>query len=80
MITSTSLRHPMLRIRLDKAMREAAYASKQSGVGVAHASGIDVAHVRPCAKPSGFRFFDTHDRDITQTVLRALRSIGEMRP
>jgi hypothetical protein len=71
-ITATSLNHPRLRIRLDDAMRKAADESCEHGLGIAHASGIDVVHVRNRA--AAFRFFDARDNDITKTVIAALRS------
>ena len=73
MITSTSLRHPRLRIRLDIALKVAAANSFRSGsIGFSHASGISVVHIR---KPvhGGFQFFDMKDRNITKQVLTALR-------
>jgi hypothetical protein len=72
MITATSLCHPLLLVRIDAAMREATRKSREFGVGIAHASGIEVAHVR-CLNRSEFTFYDSHDNNITRTVISALR-------
>ena len=79
MITSTSLRHPMLRIRLDLAMRVAACKSLRHSIGVDHVSGIYVVHsrIRPgCRGTGGFTFYDSKERNITKTVLAALRGLN----
>ena len=78
MITATSLRHPILHTRLRLAMQAAGWESRRNGlVGISQASGIFVTHRRYHAngQVSGFRFFDLKDNDITQTVLKALRSV-----
>lgn len=72
MITSTSLAHPMLKIRLNLAMRAATFESaKRNDIGISHVSGIDVVHYRNRAP--AFEFYDTRDRNITPIVLAALR-------
>lgn len=70
----------MLRIRLELAMRAAAYKSRDNSIGVGHVSGIYVIHRRICrqrAGTGGFSFYDARERDITQTVLTALRGLTE---
>ena len=73
MITTTSLRHPMLRIRLDLAMKAAAWKSRAHGIGLDRVSGIHVVHNRSLV--GGFRFYDNREHDITPTVLTALRGL-----
>lgn len=74
MITKTSLKHPLLRVRLDLAMRAAAWDSRDHTIGVSCVSGITVVHRRPLG---GFVFRDAMQRNITATVRTALREIAQ---
>jgi len=69
-ITRTSLRHPTFKAKLQAAMREASNHSLIEAVGVQHVGSITIRHTRPVG---GFRFIETPNRDITTTVLAALR-------
>jgi len=69
-ITRTSLRHPTFKAKLQAAMREASNRSRISPVGVQHIGTLTIQHTRPVG---GFRFIETPARDITHTVLAALR-------
>lgn len=75
MITKTSLQHPRLRIRLDRAMREAAQSSLLPGLwcGAARVNSLHVLHFRNRAR--AFVFLDGHGNDITETVRKALREV-----
>ncbi len=68
MITALALNHPRLRLRIELAMLHAKAASRANGVGLQHASGIDVVHING----KGFQFFDMRDNNITETVIDAL--------
>jgi len=78
MITVTSLQHDTIRCKLHGAMIRAAKDSRNDsllGYGIADAGNIRVQHFRyrpPCGL-SGFRFVHKYG-DITETVLKALRS------
>ena len=78
-ITTGSLRHPNLRARLHGAMIRAAAASRRirwdrPSIGMVEmTNGVIVYHYRGCWTRRGFAFFDAKMRDITDTVLRALR-------
>lgn len=83
MITATSLKNPSIRSKLGTALLRAARVSHRlaggfpAPVGVAHVQNregvctIRVEHHR--GKARAFRFYDQHERDITTTVLVALR-------
>ena len=75
MITKTSLQHPLFRARLDKAMREAAKYSHNLWRGTAQVSSITVLHFRNHFR--AFVFLDSQGRDITSTVLTALREVTD---
>ena len=76
MITKTALTHPTLACKLHGAMIRATQQSRYHNFGVSivrNEPTLVVIHERDKYQ-SSFTFYDTNSRDITTTVLEALRS------